>query len=122
MSTAHHAYLYWLATHIGPAYEFCCPCGICESVLYRYGLHRADMLFDRVIGKTRSHVSGFLKIRKPYQSLQTTVMYCSALFRIPIRILILIFNRTNVCPPLISKLILIVSAKTLLNEVSLIFS
>ena len=99
MPTAHHAYLYWLAMHIGPVYEFCFPCGTCESVLYRYRLHRTAMLFDRENGKTRSHVSGFLKIRKPYKSLQTTVMYCSALFRIPIRILILIFKRTSVCPP-----------------------
>lgn len=68
-------------------------------LLYRYRLHRTAMLFDRENRKTRSHVSGFLKIRKPYKSLQTTVMYCSALFRIPIRILILIFKRTSVCPP-----------------------
>jgi hypothetical protein len=37
-------------------------------------------------------------------------------------VLILIFNRTNVCLSLISTLILIISATTLMNEVSLIFS
>lgn len=51
MSTVHHAYLYWSAMHRGPAYEFCCPYGTCESVLCRYGLHRTAMLFDRENGE-----------------------------------------------------------------------
>lgn len=46
MSTVHHTYLYWFAMHRGPACEF-----TCESVLYRYGLHRTAMLFDREIGE-----------------------------------------------------------------------
>ena len=41
-----YAYLYWSAMHIGPAYEFCCSYGNCESD-YKYGLPRKVMLFDR---------------------------------------------------------------------------
>ena len=51
MSTVHHAYLYWSAMHRGPPYEFCRSYGTCESVLYRYELHRTAILFDRENGE-----------------------------------------------------------------------
>ncbi len=66
MSTVHHAYLYWSAMHRGLVYEFCCSYGTCESVLYKYGLHRTAMLFDqkKMERKTRSHVNGLVKVKE----------------------------------------------------------